>query len=76
MTEEVEEAAYSSHQPPLEACSVENRGREVVRKGEEEEEEEEEQEEEEEEGKQEVSLQDLSPELCEPYSLNISIHQY
>jgi hypothetical protein len=47
-----------------------------VRKGDEEEEEEEEQEEEEEEGKQEASLQDLSPELCEPYSLNISIHQY
>ena len=68
-------AAYSSHQPPLEAYSVENRirGREVPRKGEEEEEEEEAEEAEAEGGQQEASQTAVSPELCEPYSPNTSM---
>ena len=45
----------------------------VARRGEDEEDEEEE--EEAEEGQEEVSLETVSQELCEPYCPNISIHQ-
>ena len=65
------------NQPSLEAYSIENRirGREVARQGEEEEEKEEEADAEAEEGCPETSLQDVSPDLCEPNCPTISFHK-